>query len=281
MIRMLKIIGFILLLVVLLIAGLALRMSFNKSDDQLLEYFKTLGIPAHLNRIEIEDRTLRYLTTGNKFAERGLVFVHGAPGGLDMFNATLAHPRLQDSFFMLALDRPGYGGSGSGKSETSLRKQAEAVIKVMDQMPQKKITLLGHSFGGPIVGLVAYLQPDRVERIIIAGGAVAPEEERFVGLARVACSSMISWLSSPDTQVASEEKIAHAQELEEIEYLWEKLNCSVDVMHGTKDWMVPYGNFEFLKKRILKERFVDRTLKGESHFFFGDSVLLSGVILEK
>ncbi len=256
-----------------------LRMSFKKTDNAILKYFESKKIPAKVERINLSDGQLRYLKTGNENATEALLFVHGAPGGLDMFSTTMTDPALQDSFLIFSVDRPGYGDSFTDKNNWELKVQVDAIIQLMDRYNQKKFVVFGHSFGGPIVGLIAQRRPALVRRIILAGAAVDPEEERFVGLARIA--NILSFAASSDTKAASREKIHHSAELEKIESIWSTLNCETVVMHGTSDWLVPYGNFEFLKERINKEYFIDNTMAGESHFFIGDSVLLSKAIMRQ
>ena len=41
----------------------------------------------------------------------GIIFIHGTPGGWQAFQGYLADPQLQQDFFMVSVDRPGWGGS--------------------------------------------------------------------------------------------------------------------------------------------------------------------------
>ena len=89
-------------------------------------------------------------------------FFHGWPGSrLDFvsndFAATAAGARV------IAMDRPGIGGSDPQPGRTVLDWPAD-VVAVADALGVERFAVLGFSFGGPYTRACAYALPDRVIR---------------------------------------------------------------------------------------------------------------------
>jgi len=89
------------------------------------------------------------------------VLLHGQPGsGADWRQvADLLPPALG----VVALDRPGYGGSR--QSAGGFRYGARAVLAELDARGIGQAVLVGHSYGGGVALSVAQLAPERVEAL--------------------------------------------------------------------------------------------------------------------
>lgn len=104
-----------------------------------------------------------------------LVMIHGTPGDWSGFRWYLADNRLQYHFRVLAVDRPGFGGSGDSVMP-SLEQQAQVLL---DSLPASgPVHVVGHSLGGPIALWMALLAPERVTAVTLIAGSVAPELEQ-------------------------------------------------------------------------------------------------------
>lgn len=271
------------LLIFLLVIGLfviGMRMSFRTSDAHLEAYFASQNTSAEINYLPMGQDSLRYVVSGNLDTKWAILFVHGAPGGLGMFQQYLAEPELGKKALLISVDRPGYGYSAYGKSETSIPRQSEIINQILAEYPEHQFLLYGHSFGGPIVGYMAYLRPDRIRGAIIAGGAVDPGQERFVWLARFCNTPPVKWIGVADTWVASDEKIAHPGQLAAMADIWQQIEAKLFIQHGTEDWMVPYENVAFLQERVPEKQLFLEALEGESHFFFNDMATVKGILLK-
>lgn len=78
---------------------------------------------------------------------------------------------------VIAFDRPPYGLSQkTGELPLSQRQQAEFSIAVMDSLDLDSATLVGHSMGGGVIGYMAALAPERVERLVFVDGVPRVEE---------------------------------------------------------------------------------------------------------
>ena len=101
----------------------------------------------------------------------GLLFVHGLPGLATDF-LPLAR-LLAEEFFCVLLDRPGYGGSVPLKSGriVGVAQNATDVLDVATQLDLQRLSLVGWSYGGPIVAQAASNAPRQVDRLVFLGAA--------------------------------------------------------------------------------------------------------------
>ena len=256
-------------------------MSFRSSDSKLNDFLDKNGLNGGVKSVEIEGRQVRYMYSGNVSTGKIFLFIHGAPGSLDMFKSYHKNGQLKEAGLIVSVDRPGYGYSGHGNPVTSIMKQAEMINEVIEeQFAGRDILITGHSLGAPIAAAVAYLNPEQVSRIILAAGAVVPEHEKFVSLARVCNFPPIRWISWKDTRVATDEKLSHVNALREIEHIWKKLDCEVIVQHGTSDRLVPYSNVAFLENQVSAENLYIEQLKGKGHLYIMDPSYIVNALLK-
>ena len=111
---------------------------------------------------------LSYLQAGNPTAPR-LILVHGTPGSDSGWSDYLTNPAPGAE--VVALDRPGFGDSGPEGAVTSLEAQAAAVYALFPT-DGRRVVLLGHSLGGPIVARVAAEHPDRVAAVVLLAASL-------------------------------------------------------------------------------------------------------------
>ena len=64
---------------------------------------------------------------------------------------------------------------------------------------------------------------------------------------------------------ASIEKLNHPQDLKTMEQYWSENPSDIFVIHGDKDWIVPYENSLFIESQFPKNQFKLLTLKQASH----------------
>ncbi len=110
---------------------------------------------------------INYRLTGN--GESVIVALHGFGGSLDTWNGI--EPFLSADHRFYAIDLPGFGLSAHPRRfGYTLKEQSEAVSTflqfVHDENPGRKITLMGHSFGGSIAIAAAVLLLDRRKALV-------------------------------------------------------------------------------------------------------------------
>lgn len=195
---------------------------------------------------------------------RPVIFIHGSPGKKDVWYSFLLSPQLNSKFHLIAVDRPGYGQSGTN-SERSLKKQAEDIWEVM-KFNQSGINpiLVGHSYGGAIIAKMAMLYPEKVRGLIFVASSVDPSLEKIKLIQLLGDLWGIRSIIPNDLRVCNEEILALKKELDEIKNEWKKIEARVAVVHGDSDDLVPIENVSFINSKVK----VDSTqiLKGMNHF---------------
>jgi len=152
----------------------------------------TLRPPAiHRNTYTIEDHwitldgaRMRYLRTGSG---PPLLLVHGLLGYSFSWRYTL--PALASQATVHAVDMLGVGFSDRPDNlDTSLRANADRLLRFLDAVNVDSCDLLGTSHGGAVAMMTAALAPERVRRLILVA-PVNPWSERG--------KRMAGFLSSP------------------------------------------------------------------------------------
>ncbi len=113
----------------------------------------------------IDGVPIRYVRAGQG---PPLVLVHGFGSSLYTWADVL--PELARSHDVVALDLPGFGGSGLPKA-LSFEHLPGAVVGLMDRLGLERASLAGNSLGGATVAWIAATQPRRVERLVLIDAA--------------------------------------------------------------------------------------------------------------
>lgn len=261
----------VILLLLLLISGIIFTscMTFRTSDAKTVEYFKKRNMDVRINRVDLAGRELHYFETIRTADTMPLiVFVHGAPGAADNYYKYLSDSMLLTKAQLVAIDRPGYGYSGYGKSEPSIEKQHAAVCKIVEMFPKaSKVILVGHSYGGPIVAKCAMMNPERFAGLMMLAPVNDPASEKVFWYANFARWTLTRWMLSKALQVSGDEKFAHIAELKKMENDWATIKIPIVHIHGMKDKdLAPPANIEFSKKHINPQMLKLVVLPEASHF---------------
>ena len=228
------------------------------------EHFVGTGITPQIATYSVGNRTLRYAATGADTLP-AVIFVHGAPGGLDAFIDYLSDSTLVPLARLVSVDRPGYGFSGLGNWETSIQEQARLIAPLLQQGRGKPI-LVGHSLGGPIVARMAMDYPDQVGGIIMLAPAIDPQNEKIWLASYPTHWRLVRWAVPKPIRVTNAEKLSHVKELKKMLPLWQNLKVPVVHLHGPKDWIVPPANLDFAQRMVPPAVFTKVDLAGASHF---------------
>lgn len=193
-----------------------------------------------------------YLETGDD-RKPLVLFVHGAPGSSNAFLSFLSDPVLLEQAYMIAVDRPGFGYSGFGKTVTSLKVQAAMIHPLLEKNNADRCPILvGHSYGGTIIGRMAIDYPDEVGALVMAAPAVDPRLEKVFPISYPADWALFRWLLPTCLRVTNQEKLGHIPQLNRMLSLWDQVTAPVTVIHGGKDWIASVENATFLQKQIRK-----------------------------
>lgn len=241
-----------------IVATLGLAPTCARAADADVDALRhRIAVGAPLNT------TISYLKAGNPTAPR-LILVHGTPGSASGWSDYLMNPPL--GFDVVALDRPGFGDSGPDGAVTSLEAQAAAVVALFPT-DGRRVVLLGHSLGGPIVAQVAAQHPGRVAAVVLLAASLDPALEEINPMQWVGTWTAVRWALPRSIRNANAELIALKPELQALARLLPKITAPVLIVHGTQDSLVPVANVPFMQAELTGARCVKtELLESQNHF---------------
>lgn len=193
-----------------------------------------------------------------------LFLIHGSPGHWKDFGIYLKDPQLTSRFLLVAPDRPGYGGSGTGDNVESMESQA-AQLKELTASRPRPFLWLGHSFGASVVARLAMDHPDSVDGLLLVAGAMSPEFEKPRWFHLAANQQWMRNLLPEDLDVSNQESLTFASEFEEMVDRWDQIASPTLILHGRRDWMAQYGHVEFAHTKMTNAPVEVVTLEYEGH----------------
>lgn len=253
---------------ILLILSIPACLTMRKSDNRIIRNFKKEGLKAQVKTFDFEGKKIRYVLS--KSFNKNLIsilFIHGALGSNSDFEDYLTDKELNQKANLISIDRLGYGYSDFGNPQTSIKKQAQSIQKLMDSLKTNFI-VVGWSFGGPIAGQIALNRSKKVEHLIMLTPALSPKHERYFWAGKIAQHKIGKKIVPTPFVMAQEEKMEHVKELEKLEKLWPTLQVPITYLHGSNDNLVPYkGNTNFANENFNDSLLTIITVNGKGHIF--------------
>lgn len=123
--------------------------------------------PHQSGFVTVNGIKLHYLDWGGK--GKVLLFLTGVGNSAHIFDDIA--PKFTDRFRVLALTRRGHGQSDKPATGYDISTLAEDIRQFLDQLSIKRVTLIGHSFGGDEMTMFASLYPERVDKLIYLDAA--------------------------------------------------------------------------------------------------------------
>jgi uncharacterized protein len=193
-----------------------------------------------------------------------LLFVHGSPGDWKAWSYYLKTPELAGFANRVAIDRPGFGGSGKGQVVTDLRQQAALIAKLIPD--GQKAIVVGHSLGGPLAVWMAIDAPGKVCGAISIAGSLSSryEEPRWYNL--LADSGLLRWAVPNEMVWSNQEMMALSGELGKLEAVAGQLRVPVTVVQGGKDSLVDPKTVDEFEKVAPASWLKIKNLPTETHF---------------
>jgi pimeloyl-ACP methyl ester carboxylesterase len=94
-----------------------------------------------------------------------VVLVHGWSCDSNYWQAQL--PALREHYTVATVDLAGHGGSGANRDDWSMAAFGDDVVRVVNALPEyRKVVLVGHSMGGPVIVEAARRLKGRVVGVI-------------------------------------------------------------------------------------------------------------------
>ena len=243
-------------------------VTLQMDDATLSATMNSAKLDAEIGYQQGSSRRLRYLQIGHDTTKPLLVFIHGSPSSSVWWLRLMRDSTLRSEANMLAIDRPGYGGSGLGRPMTSVQEQAENVAAVIRsrRTPGQKVVIHGSSYGGTVGARLAMDHPDLVDGLLLQSASMMPAREYTYWITYPTSHWSLSWLMPSGLNTANHEKLAHQHELEDMADEWHKIEAPTVIMHGTDDWLIFPENAYYACERLTNaQELVHHMVKGKEH----------------
>ena len=219
--------------------------------DQLYHEGKLI---AH--RYKTDDTSLYYIALEDNL-KPALVFIHGTPGSWRMFARQFNDEKLASSAYMVAIDRPGWGGSAHPEQElnTSFEDQAQKIAPLLRKLKQQNnrdVILVGHSLGATLAPYVAAVYPELVDATVAIAGDLTNDYLAKQWYNELGTWSVVRFFLSTDMLNANEEVLALPSNLDLLQSKWRELVTPFWIVQGGKDSLVDPRNAKFAEQLQTK-----------------------------
>ena len=136
--------------------------------------------------------------------------------------------------------------------------------------------------GGPVISRLVMDYPNLVDGLILVAPSISPALEPSNSWRIVLDYPPFRWLTPTAFRVCNQEIIPLKSELLEMKNRWETITCPVTIIQGTLDPLVPKGNADFAKERLVNSSNVQLKMVEEgNHFILWSEIpLIRNAVLE-
>ncbi len=118
-----------------------------------------------------------YIQTFGKESDKPIIFLHGGPGyNCASFEVTTAQRLADNGYFVIVYDRRGEGRSKDPKAKFTFDESFDDLNDILKKYKLKKVSLIGHSFGGIVATLFAEKYPEKITSVFLLGAPIALQE---------------------------------------------------------------------------------------------------------
>ncbi len=216
-----------------------------------------------LREVSVQGRSLQLAEMAGS-GHTPLLFVHGSPGDWKAWARFLDAPQLAAFNPRMAVDRPGFGGSGAGAVIPDLRAQAGLLAALVP--PGAPAVVVGHSLGGPLVGWMLLDHPEKFCGGVMVAGSIAPALEAPRWYNRLAQTWLARRLLPPEMLWSNTEILALQGELTKLDAEWPHLQRPVVVLQGDKDELVDPRTADYAEQHLPAAYRAIRRIPQQGHF---------------
>lgn len=227
------------------------------SSASIKQQFEIHDRHVSVDYYKVRGRKMRYMSVGSDSLPTVLL-IHGSPSSMSVFNQLILESDLLDRAKVYAVDRPGYGYSDFGKTVTSIKRQVDMIVPILDSINKNDgpVVVMGVSYGGPVAARIAMDYPHLVDGLVLGAPAIAPGEEKVYTISHLMVSKLTRHLFPTMLRVASEEKFSHQQELNKMLPYWAELTKPIIYIQGESDDLIYTSNASFIEEHASNVPFL-------------------------
>lgn len=243
-------------------------MPNGMTKKETAAFFTQHHVPYTDSFIEINHRKLHYVAAGNDTLPI-LLFIHGSPGSWDAFKEYLISKTLLQKAYIISFDRAGYGLSGQ-PGFASLEDQVNFIEPILKLRKNKKpITVIGHSYGGPVSVVFCLRHQDLIKKLILTSPTLSPDIEEHItwkrNLQKFTKWPLFKWMFPQEIENSTNEMQPLPSEVRKFEPQFAEFKKPILEIHGTKDNIAPYGNQSYIQRIFANAPVSTINFTGKGH----------------
>lgn len=255
-------------------------LSFSMTSEEIDKDFVKTGFTPQHHQYLYQDDYIHYVTCGDS-SLTPLLLVHGSPGSWDNFVKLITSTSLLDEFYLIAVDRPGYGQSGH-KEFRDLESQSRALAELIKRyFRDDRGYVMGHSYGGALCLQLAADYGPRIQAVILAAGTVADtfQEPRWYNYA--VKYTPVGWLVDGSFDRSNKEMWALPEDLRKLYPRLRNTEVGIVLIQGNQDFLVDPQSPIYLRGRLPDAKITLITKEKMDHFLIWNDMEMVMQGLEK
>jgi len=215
---------------------------------------------------------LHYVGNGDP-KKPALIIIHGTPGDWRQYARYLLNKELLKHYYMVVLDRPGWGESvlPEGKEIASFSEQAAVIgnlAQVLHNNSQgQPVVIMGHSLGASLAPRVAMDFPQEVKGLLLFAGTLDPELASPRWFNYAVNIPFIDYIIGDRLVRSNKEIFALQSDIDVMDTRWQDLRAEVIAVQGLQDGLVYPENSDFIEKTFEPKLTRVVRLEKEGHLF--------------
>lgn len=142
--------------------------------DKQLGQLVARWAPEPSTFLELDGMQVHLRDTGPRDDPSPIVLIHGMASSLHTWEGW--QTSLQSKRRVISFDLPGFGLTGpSPQSDYRIDAYTRFVLRLLDALGVKRVTLVGNALGGEIAWQTAVLAPDRVQKLVLVSSDGYPQ----------------------------------------------------------------------------------------------------------
>jgi pimeloyl-ACP methyl ester carboxylesterase len=223
-------------------------------------------------QLAVGEHQLHYATHGDD-KKPALIIIHGTPGNWQQYARYLLNDTLLAHYYMVVIDRPGWGRStlGQDKRIASFAEQANIVgtlaKKLRLESGGQPVVLMGHSLGASLAPRVAMDFPDDINGLLLFAGTLDPKLSSPRWFNYLGAAPFAKYIIGDRFSRSNKEIFALQEDVGAMNNRWHEIEAEVIAVQGMKDGLVYPANSDFIEKTFNPKTTSVVRLKNEGHLF--------------
>ncbi|MBI3143557.1 MAG: alpha/beta hydrolase [Bacteroidetes bacterium] len=231
---------------------LAFSVKSREKKDKGLEKLAHKGVVAQVEYLPYQNGQVKWVAVGDP-AKPKLLFIHGSPGDWAGWADFMSDTDLLGTYYMVAYDRMGYGGT-TIPAEGDLAKHGALAFGLMKFIsPVDRWLVVGHSYGGAVVAHLMATHPEILDKAVLIAPAVSPNLQEPKWYNKIARNGLVNKLIGKDWRASNVEMLGLSGSLRHIEPRFQYLEMKQVFIHGQRDMIVPFETVAYWQEQHMAD----------------------------